>query len=249
MKKHQEVAQLFKEKGNIVAFTGAGISVDAGIPAFRGGQGLWEKYDPMEYAHIQSFLRYPDKVWTMLREMGDVILGAQPSPAHRALAALEKAGLLNAVITQNVDGLHQAAGNRNVIEYHGNHRRLICPGCSTTSPFTEESNKVIPYPRCDRCEEVLKPDVVFFGEEIPRTAMIRANHEANNCKVMLIIGTSGVVYPAADIPFMASSNGAKVVEINVSPTPFTSAITHHFIEGSASDILPGILEELGLESA
>jgi NAD-dependent deacetylase len=243
---YEKIAGIIKQKGHIVAFTGAGISVDAGIPAFRGGQGLWEKYDPMEYAEISAFHRDPKKVWTMLREMGSVILGAGPSPAHLALGALEQAGLLDAVITQNVDGLHQSAGNTNVIEYHGNHLRLLCEHCSRTSPFTEESTKILPFPRCEKCGEPLKPDVVFFGESIPTGAVIRANHAAAACKVMMIVGTSGVVYPAAEIPFMAAANGASVVEINVSPTPFTSSITNHYLEGRASEILPAIAGELGL---
>jgi NAD-dependent deacetylase len=175
-----------------------------------------------------------------------VILRAEPSPAHKALGILEKAGLLNAVITQNVDGLHQMAGNVNVIEYHGSHRRLVCLNCSYTSAFTEESMKVLPYPVCPRCRDALKPDVVFFGEQIPPSASSRAVLEAAACKVMIIIGTSGVVYPAADVPFLASKRGAAIVEINVSPTPFTSSVTNVFLEGSASTILPCILDELGL---
>lgn len=246
METHRDVAAIIKERGNVVAFTGAGISVDAGIPAFRGGQGLWEKYDPMEYAQIDAFLRHPEKVWTMLREMSGVILRADPSPAHRALGALERAGLLNAVITQNVDGLHQMAGNTNVIEYHGNHRQLKCPTCSGMTALTEDSIKVLPYPICEECGDPLKPDVVFFGEQIPATAVLRANREANSCRIMLIIGTSGVVYPAADIPFMAASAGAAIVEINLSPTPFTSSIANHFLEGSSSTVLPAILREIGL---
>jgi NAD-dependent deacetylase len=243
---YEYVARVIREKGNVVAFTGAGISVDSGIPAFRGGQGLWEKYDPMEYAQIDAFLRHPEMVWTMLREMGDVILRANPSPAHNALGALERAGFLNAVITQNVDGLHQMAGNTDVIEYHGNHRQLKCRTCSVTRPFTEDSMQVLPYPTCEKCGDPLKPDVVFFGEEIPLKAMLRANEATRRCKVMVIIGTSGVVYPAADIPFMAASNGATMVEINVAPTPFTSSITNHFLAGSSSTILPAIIAELGL---
>jgi NAD-dependent deacetylase len=241
---YEEIAGIIGRKKHVVAFTGAGISVDAGIPAFRGGQGLWEKYDPMEYAQIDAFHRDPEKVWFMLREMGDVILKAEPSPAHKALGALEAAGFLDAVITQNVDGLHQIAGNSNVIEYHGNHRRLVCENCSTTSPFTGESTKVIPFPRCGACARPLKPDVVFFGEQIPFKAMITANQQASQCGVLIIIGTSGVVYPAADIPFLAKSNGAVVVEINVSPTPFTSSVTDHFLEGRASVILPDIVRLL-----
>ena len=194
-------------------------------------------------------MRSPEKVWHMLREMGDVILRAQPSPAHRALGVLEKAGLLNAVITQNVDGLHQMAGNTNVIEYHGNHRRLVCTSCLQGSPFTEESIKTLPYPVCPQCRKALKPDVVFFGEQIPREAVWRATQEAETCRVMVIIGTSGVVYPAASIPFEVHGAGATIVEINLAPTPFTSAITDLFLEGSASAIMPAILEELGLSGA
>lgn len=246
METKRDVAAIIRERGDVVAFTGAGISVDAGIPAFRGGQGLWEKYDPMEYAQIDAFRRHPAKVWTMLREMSEVILRADPSPAHQALAALERAGYLNAVITQNVDGLHQMAGNTNVIEYHGNHRQLKCPACSARWPLTQDSIRVFPYPICEKCGDPLKPDVVFFGEQIPPRAVVRAKEALNSCKIMLIIGTSGVVYPAADIPLMAASAGAAIVEINVSPTPFTSSIANCFLEGSASTVLPSILQETGL---
>jgi len=244
MEEYKKIADIIKEHKYVVAFTGAGISVDAGIPAFRGGQGLWEKYDPMEYAQIGSFMSRPEKVWIMLREMAGVIFASVPSQAHRALGRLEEMGYLKAVITQNVDGLHQEAGNSNVIEYHGNHRRLVCMGCHTILPFTPDAAAVQPYPRCERCGKALKPDVVFFGEGIPMAEMTRANDEANKCRVMFIIGTSGVVYPAADIPYLAKSKGAVIVEINVEQTPFTSSITDYFLKGTASDILPEILKFL-----
>jgi NAD-dependent deacetylase len=244
LEEYEKVAQLIQDSRHVVAFTGAGISVDAGIPAFRGGQGLWEKYDPMEYAHIHSFHSDPAKVWTMLREMAAVIFEAKPSPAHQALSELEKRGLLSAVITQNVDGLHQIAGNSDVIEYHGNHRRLICSHCSKKMPFIEDLAGIFPYPTCSQCGGPMKPDVVFFGEQIPFSEAARANEAARNCGILLIIGTSGVVYPAAELPYTAHSCGAKVVEINVSSTPFTSSICDYFLEGSASDILPKILEHI-----
>lgn len=244
MGKYKEIAELIKEKGYVVAFTGAGISVDSGIPAFRGGQGLWEKYDPMEYAHIRAFYANPGKVWDMLREMSGVIFEARPSPAHNALGDLEKKGYLKAVITQNVDGLHQIAGNSNVIEYHGNHRWLVCMDCSKRLPLAPEIVSLMPYPSCDRCGTPLKPDVVFFGEAIPSRAMVLANAEAARCNVLIIIGTSGVVYPAAEIPYASKANGAVVVEINVAPTPFTSSITDHYLEGNASEILPRILDQM-----
>lgn len=244
MDEYKKVAQLIQDKGDVVAFTGAGISVDAGIPAFRGGQGLWEKYDPMEYAHIQSFHSNPAKVWNMLREMATVIFAAEPSLAHQALGELERRGLLQSVITQNVDGLHQIAGNRDVIEYHGNHRRLVCSHCSRKIPFTEDLVNIFPYPTCSNCQAPLKPDVVFFGEQIPFSEATRANDAARKCKILLIIGTSGVVYPAAELPYTARSCGAKVVEINVSSTPFTSSISDYFLEGSASDVLPKVLQHI-----
>jgi NAD-dependent deacetylase len=241
-----QVAQLIKGKGNIVAFTGAGISVESGIPAFRGAQGLWEKYDPAEYADIRAFQSEPTKVWGMLREMTRLIFDAHPSPAHVALSTLEKAGLLNAVVTQNVDGLHREAGNTNVIEYHGNSRYLVCLMCGERRPFTEEALSTIPYPVCSRCHIALKPDGVFFGEAIPRSAIERAHEAVQTCEIMMIIGTSGVVYPAAEIPLTAASRGAAVVEINLDQTPFTSALSPYFLAGSASRVLPKILQELGL---
>jgi NAD-dependent deacetylase len=244
MEDYQALARLIKEKGYLVAFTGAGISVDSGIPAFRGGQGLWEKYDPMEYAEIRAFIRNPEKVWVMLREMSEVIFDSKPSPAHLALGTLEKKGILKAVITQNVDGLHHEAGNTNVIEYHGNHRWLVCTNCSRRIPLARDIVTMLPYPRCEKCNSPLKPDVVFFGEGIPMAAMIRAGEEADACNVMLIIGTSGVVYPAAEIPYTAKSKGAIIVEINVERTPFTGSITDHFFQGTASEILPRLLEQM-----
>jgi NAD-dependent deacetylase len=244
VEKLSRVAEVIKEKGYVVGFTGAGISVEAGIPAFRGGQGLWEKYDPMEYAHIQAFRTNPAKVWTMLREMSRVIFDAEPSPAHRALNDLEKKGYLKSVITQNVDGLHQVAGNVDVIEYHGNHRWLMCMDCGKKAALAPGVISAMPYPVCDKCNTPLKPAVVFFGEGIPVMEMTRADAEAGRCGVLLIIGTSGVVYPAAEIPYAAKSKGAAIVEINMEPTPFTSSVTDYFLEGNASGILPKIVELL-----
>jgi len=246
VEQYKKVAELIRRRKSIVAFTGAGISVESGIPAFRGGQGLWEKYDPMEYAEISSFVRQPEKVWQMLREMGAVVMNAKPSPAHRVLAAFERAGLLDAVITQNVDGLHQRAGNTKVIEYHGNHHQLVCLKCNRKSPFDQAAVETLPYPTCSTCNEPLKPDVIFFGEAIPIAALREANKAVEQCRIMMIIGTSGVVYPAAQLPFLAASNGASIIEINISETPFTSSLSHDYFEGGASEVLPRLAGELGL---
>jgi NAD-dependent deacetylase len=226
-----------------IAFTGAGISVESGIPDFRGAQGLWQKYDPEEYAHIQAFYSNPEKVWRMLKDMFSITMAAKPNPAHIGLAELERMGLLSSVITQNVDGLHQAAGNRNVIEFHGSHRTLSCLKCSTKIEGTSLTLEDLP-PRCSRCSSLLKPDVVFFGEPIPWEAQIMSFKESKSCSLVLVIGTSAVVYPAASIPITAKERGATVIEINTEPTPLTDDVSDYLICGSAGEIIPAIVEEV-----
>ena len=234
-----------------IAFTGAGISVESGIPDFRGAQGLWQKYDPEEYAHIDAFYSNPDKVWLMLKEMFSLILAAKPNPAHRGLAELEKMDLLSSVITQNVDGLHQAAGSRTVIEYHGTHRTLSCLKCSTIIDGTSLKLEDLP-PRCSRCSSLLKPDVVFFGEPIPLKAQDSAFKETMSCNLVLVVGTSAAVYPAASIPITAKERGAVIIEMNKEPTPLTHQVSDYWISGSAGETIPAIVEKVkkirGLQS-
>jgi NAD-dependent deacetylase len=226
-----------------IAFTGAGISVESGIPDFRGAQGLWQKYDPEEYAYIHAFYANPDKVWLMLKDMFSLIMAAKPNPAHIGLAELEGMGLLSSVITQNVDSLHQAAGNKNVIEFHGSHRTLTCLKCSTKRDGTSLTINDLPA-RCPRCSSLLKPDVVFFGEPIPWEAQVRSSKESESCSAVIVIGTSAVVYPAASIPITAKERGAIVIEINMEPTPLTDQISDYLISGSAGKIIPAIVEEV-----
>jgi NAD-dependent deacetylase len=223
------------ERRNVVALTGAGISVESGIPAFRGTQGLWEKYDPMEYATLHAFVRSPRKVWEMLSEMVSVCGFASPNAAHKGMAALEKRGIVRAVITQNVDGLHQAAGSRRVIEYHGNMETLVCISCWKRYP-TRERWRPGTVPLCD-CTEILKPDVVLFGEPIPWLAQEQAEEEARTCGVLLVIGTSAQVFPACDLPRIAKESGAAVIEINPEPTSLTASVTDIHLQGSASEVL------------
>ena len=239
----QRAAKDILHSKKTIAFTGAGISVESGIPDFRGAQGLWQKYDPEEYAHIQAFYSNPDKVWLMIKDMFSLIMAAKPNPAHMGLAELERMGLLSSVITQNVDGLHQAAGNTNVIEFHGTHRTLSCLKCSTKIEGTSLTLEDLP-PRCSRCSSLLKPDVVFFGEPIPWEAQIMSFKESKSCKAVLVIGTSAVVYPAATIPITAKERGAIVIEINTEPTPLTNQISDYLICGSAGEIIPAIVEEV-----
>jgi len=175
--------------------------------------------------------------------MFTLVMTAKPNPAHLGLAELERMGLLSTVITQNVDGLHQAAGNTNVIEFHGSHRTLSCLKCSTTTDGTTLTIEDLPA-RCPRCSSLLKPDVVFFGEPIPPKAQSSSFRESMSCSAVLVIGTSAVVYPAASIPVMAKERGAKVIEINMEPTPLTHQISDYLIQGSAGKIIPAIVEEV-----
>jgi len=234
-----EAARLLRGRTDAVALTGAGISVESGIPAFRGWQGLWGKYDPMEYATLGAFLRSPIKVWRMLSEMVALCGDAAPNAAHRGLAELEGMGILRAVITQNVDGLHQAAGARNVIEYHGNMEALVCIACWRRYP-TRQRWVDGRAPTCD-CGEILKPDVVLFGEPIPWLAQERAEEEARTCGVLLVIGTSAQVSPACDIPRVAKKAGATVVEINPEETALTRTVADLHVPGTATDAVRSIL--------
>ncbi len=239
----QRAAQDILQSKKTIAFTGAGISVESGIPDFRSAGGLWEKFSPEEYAHIQAFYADPAKVWLMLKDMFTLVMTAKPNPAHIGLAELERMGLLSTVITQNVDGLHQAAGNKNVIEFHGSHRTLTCLKCNTSQDGTLLTIDDLPA-RCPRCSSLLKPDVVFFGEPIPPKAQSNSFRESRSCELVLVIGTSAVVYPAASIPMMAKDGGAKVIEINMEPTPLTDQISDYLIMGSAGQIVPAIVEEV-----
>jgi len=239
----QKAAKDILQSKRTIAFTGAGISVESGIPDFRGAQGLWQKYDPEEYAHIHAFYSNPDKVWLMLKEMFSLIMAAKPNPAHIGLAELERMGLLFSIVTQNVDGLHQAAGSKNVIEFHGTHRTLSCLKCSTKIEGASLTLEDLP-PRCSRCSSLLKPDVVFFGEPIPWEAQTMSFKESKSCSAVLVIGTSAVVYPAATIPVTAKEHGATIIEINMEPTPMTDQVSDYLICGSAGEIIPAIVEEI-----
>jgi NAD-dependent deacetylase len=236
-------AQEIVDSQKAIALTGAGISVESGIPDFRSAEGLWSKYDPEEYAHISAFRSDPTKVWHMIKEMMDLVLGAEPNSAHVALAELEQMGLLSSVITQNVDGLHQRGGSKEVIEFHGSNQWLVCLQCGYRQEAASFSFEVIP-PPCPQCNAILKPDVVFFGEPIPWEAQTRSFEEARTCDLVLVVGTSAVVYPAAGIPTSARQSGAKIIEINTESTPLTGYISDYLIQGTAGTILPRIVEEV-----
>jgi len=227
----------------VTALTGAGISVESGIPPFRGKGGLWEKYDPMEVAHIDAFLQNPTKVWTLLfKDMKEVLDKAKPSDSHKGLAKLEEFGILKTIITQNVDGLHQMAGNTDVIEFHGNMAWQRCMECDAHFKTSNVEITEIP-PRCD-CGGILRPNAVLFGEMIPQEALWRSRQVATDCDVMLVIGTSAVVQPAALMPVVAKESGAKIIEINPESTLLTGDISDYLIKGSAGEVMNGILAQI-----
>lgn len=237
----KEIAKLIAKAKFCIALTGAGISTESGIPDFRSKNGIWSKYDINEYAYLHSFISNPAKVWKMLKEMYLSFKNAEPNNAHYALAELEKKGYLKAVITQNIDDLHQKAGSKNVIEFHGNFKTLTCLSCRNKYRIDEIDLDNIP-PKC-RCNGILKPDIIFFGEGIPKEALIRSYEMANKCDVMLVIGTSCFVYPAGELPLIAKKNKAKIIEINKQES-MISSVADYFLKGKAGEILPKILKEI-----
>jgi len=221
-----------------IALTGAGISVESGIPDFRSADGLWSRYDPAEYAAMGTFMVNPVKVWELMKEM-EILLGkAKPNAAHMAMGEMEKAGCLHYVITQNIDGLHQEGGSENVIEYHGTWKTLSCIWCGKKYTY-EEKREQYP-PQCE-CKRILKPDIVFFGEPIPEDAMTLSYRLASKAQALIIVGTSAVVSPANTIPVTAKENGAYLIEINTKPTHLTDSLTDVFLQGSAGKIMPELL--------
>jgi NAD-dependent deacetylase len=237
----KKTAKAISDSKKTIALTGAGISVASGIPPFRGKGGLWEKYNPDEYAHVTAFLEDPKKVWIMLKEMIDTILPAKPNSAHVALFELEEMGFLSGIITGNVDSLHQAAGSKNVWELHGSNRSLICMKCNRTYPI-ERYQKEMP-PRCE-CGFALRPDVVLFGEQLPQDVLFGSYALAKECELMLVVGTSSVVSPMSHMPFYTKENHGKVVEVNLEETYLSSSVSDWIITGKVEEILPKIAEEV-----
>ena len=207
-----EASRIIKE-GQVVAFTGAGVSTESGIPDFRGRGGLWTRYDPMEYGTMGAFRADPEKIWRMLKELYDY-LDCPPNPGHQALAELEEKGLLSGIITQNIDGLHQKAGSRKVIEFHGSPGTLTCLSCRKGYEFTQVKNELPP--KCS-CGDILKPDVVFFDEQIPESVRKGAEDMLAAGRTLLVAGTSCQVIPAAYFPSMFHAKGGKIIEINLEP--------------------------------
>ena len=239
----EELVQRMAAAKSVTVLTGAGVSAESGVPTFRDAQtGLWEKYRPEELATPGAFRRNPRLVWEWYAWRRTLVAGVKPNPAHLALAEIEKMFPQFQLITQNVDGLHQRAGSRNVIELHGNLTRTKCFDEGTIISTWNETGDVPP--KCPNCGGWLRPDVIWFEEPLPQAEMDRAMQASTTCDIFLSIGTSTVVYPAALLPFEALRSGATVVEINPQPTPFTK-LAYSVLTGAAGVVLPELLMKVG----
>lgn len=239
-----EIIENIHEAKRITAFTGAGMSVESGIAPFRGKNGLWNEFDPQAFASASAFAEKPERCWKLFKIQIEESFDADPHDGHYSLVELEEHGL-NSVITQNIDGLHQKAGNDSVLELHGSLSRLICPSCQNrfkTKSFLEDIYEGY-IPRCE-CGKILKPDVVLFEESLPQDILQQAWKEAENCDLMFSLGTSAVVQPAASIPTMAKRSEAKIVEINLEKTPLTEEVSDHFLKGKVGEKLPELINLL-----
>lgn len=237
--KIKRAAEILSKAKNIVAFTGAGISAESGIPPFRGEGGIWNKYDPDSLC-IDYYFSHTKESWEIIREAFYNLFNnsdIKPNKGHEVLAKWEKEGRLSSVITQNIDDLHAVAGNRTIYEFHGNMTRFVCTQCGKTFPAKEMKLSDTP-PCCKTCGGLLKPDFIFFGEGIPEKAYYSSIHAAENCDAFVIIGTSGQVSPANMIPGIAKRNGAKIIEINMQASTYTNQITDLYIEGKSGEMLP-----------
>ncbi len=240
---YQRACEIICQSARCVGFTGAGISVESGIPPFRGENGLWNKYDP-ETFDIRYFNKHPAESWEAVRTIFYDLFGrVSPNKAHLALARMEAENRLHAIITQNVDNLHSDAGSRVVHEFHGSLKKMVCLECYRTCGVETVDLSVLP-PFCSHCGGMLKPDVIFFGEPIPEPAGSLSFEEARRADCFILIGTTGTVAPANTIPFMARENGARIIEINPYKSGYTDKITDVFIQERAGHAMTRLMEEL-----
>ncbi|MFQ5593488.1 MAG: NAD-dependent deacetylase [Anaerolineae bacterium] len=240
----EQAAGLTAQAQQVVVFTGAGVSKESGLPTFRDAQeGLWAKYDPEELASLEGFRRKPELVWTWYQHRRTLYGDVQPNPGHLAIAELETLVPRVVVITQNVDNLHRRAGSTDIIELHGNIYRFKCLDEGRRMKLNELEQTDDAPPHCPHCGSLVRPDVVWFGEYLPAGALERAIHESRQCDVMLVVGTSAVVQPAALLPFEAANHGASIIEVNPNPSGATR-IADLFLQGPSGEVLPQVLDEL-----
>jgi len=238
-------AELIRNAKYAVGFTGAGISVESGIPPFRGDDGLWSSHNPI-YLEIDFFRKKPAQSWQKIKEIFyDKLSEAKPNLAHEILVKMEHRSFIESIITQNIDGLHQKAGSKIVYELHGTYKKLTCVECYSEYDISFANLNFLP-PTCYICKGILKPNIVFFNEDIPQYAKNKAFEEAARTDLMLIIGTNAEVLPAAELPEVAKKNGARIIEINIKKSEITQSLTDIFLEGKATEILGKLGEALYL---
>lgn len=238
----KQAAVVIRQSAYTIAFTGAGISVESGVPPFRGEKGIWNQYDPKSL-ELDFFLGNPAASWGVIRELFYHFFGnARSNAAHYALAGLEKKGLLKGIITQNIDNLHQQAGSLEVYEFHGNSQKLVCLSCRQYYVPADIDFDALP-PHCS-CGGLIKPDFIFFGEGIPMDAYQRSMQAAGHAEVVLVIGSTGEVMPAAQMPYLAKQNGAQIIEVNPEKSNFTRSITDIHLPGKAAETLEKLFTEI-----
>jgi NAD-dependent deacetylase len=240
-------ADLFRQSKYAVCLTGAGLSTPSGIPDFRStGTGLWSRDEPMEVASLNVFRTAPERFFEWFRPLAHQIYNAQPNPAHLSLAELEKAGRIHSIITQNIDMLHQKAGSQTVIEMHGTMQTLTCTQCYHQAQVAlyldsfVENGKI---PRCPKCGQILKPDVILFGEQLPQAAWFKSQKEAQQCDLMLVVGSSLEVLPVAGLPMQALDRGAHLIIVNNAQT-YINVRADVVISEDAAIIIPAIVEKI-----
>ncbi len=227
-----------------VVFTGAGISVESGIPPFRGENGLWAKYNPI-FLDTSYFKANPKESWELIKEIFYDFFGrAKPNEAHRILAKWGKQKLIQTIITQNIDNLHQDAGSKKILEFHGTAQTLSCIDCHKQYNSFKFLN-LLP-PSCPNCEGLLKPNFVFFSEPIPQQVNQDSIKNAKMADLFILVGTSGEIMPASMIPYVAKENGAKFIEINIKPSKYTKTVSNIFLEGKATEVFMELDSRLSL---
>lgn len=237
----QELSTIFSKKSSVAILTGAGVSAESGMPTFRGEDGWWRNYRAEELATPDAFARDPKLVWEWYDMRRKIIHDTKPNPAHKTIAEMEKYFDNFNLITQNVDGLHNRAGSKSIIELHGNLWRVKCIEEDKKFEFLEVPLSKIP-PKCD-CGALIRPDVVWFGEMLPQDQLEAAFEAAQKCEVMFVVGTSAVVQPAASIPILAKQSDATVIEVNLEPTPLTALVDYSFT-GKAGEVLPNLWKHI-----
>ncbi|WDP92841.1 MAG: NAD-dependent deacylase [Desulfobacter sp.] len=243
MNEYRRAAELMVNARHCTAFTGAGISVESGIPPFRGEGGLWNKYDPVTF-DISYFMENTAGAWVAIRDIFYELFGrVLPNAAHYALAELEAREVVKEVITQNVDNLHRDAGSHIVHEFHGSLKQILCLDCGSRVPVTDVDMNCLP-PPCAACGGILKPDVIFFGEPIPELAAARSFEAAEKTDCMVLIGTTGTVAPANMIPPRAKATNAAIIEINPVPSEYTRNVTDIFLQDKATSAMERLMDEI-----